>query len=1071
MTTSIEGVHPLSPLQQGLLYHTIADPGTSFYVDQIVQTLDGHLDAEALERAWQRAVDRHTILRSSYHWEEIAEPAQVVYAGGTVRIERHDWRSAALDGAPDGASNAVAVGGSVEERLEDFLRTDRRRGFRLDRPPLFRLHLIRVAEQRHILVFRYHHILLDAWSALMLLEEALSSYDQLVRGQEPPTRAVRPYHDYVEWVRRQDLGPAEEFWRGELAGFRPAPLAVEAPAQDTDGGQAEAGRENPEVSLVLGRETGDALRALAREHRITLSTVLQTAWGLLLSRYTDQPDVVFGMTMTHRPAELDGIEDTLGLFINTLPLRMELAPDRPFAEACAQVQAAQTRVRGHLASPLADVQQWSDAEPGEPLFESIMTILNVPRIASLGRRTGELEVQRGEYRYHTNYPLAVLVIPDDEISLRIGYDPARFDAATVERMLGHFATILETVAADLTRPAGQISLLTGGERQLLDEWNTGAAVEQPGVCAQRLFEEQAELTPDAPAVAFGERVLTYCQLNERANRLAHLLREHGIGPEVRVGLCLERSTDLVVAMLGVLKAGGAFVPLDPAYPEDRLDFMSRDAGLSLLLTSSTAKAHLPGIGVRTLLLDEQAEEIDRQSTDPVAAGVRPDGLAYVIYTSGSTGRPKGALVTHDGLVNSCLAQKDEFGVGAGDRVLQWASPSFDASVFEVFLALGAGAVLCLASQEDVMPGPGLVDLLARERITWLVMAPSALAALPAEASGRLPALRGIVLGGESISPALLERWCPGRRLFNVYGHTETSIWATVEECAADGRPPSVGRPVRGVRLHLLDGNGQPVPVGIPGELCLGGVQVGRGYLNRPELTAERFVPDPFSDAPGARLYRSGDLLCRRPDGQLHFVGRVDGQAKIRGLRIETGEVESALREHPDVKDAAVQVRDGADGTGADQRLVAYLVIRPGDERPEEDWRVFLRRTLPDYMVPNSFVTLDSLPLTANGKLDYAALPEPERNLPADGRAAPLTPLESRVAELWAQTLGLEAVGAHEDYYALGGNSIKATRIVSRIRQEWQVEFSVRAVLDSGTVAGCAAALAEALAAVDEAPAG
>ncbi|TJZ49607.1 amino acid adenylation domain-containing protein [Streptomyces piniterrae] len=1064
MTTSIEGVHPLSPLQQGLLYHTIADPGTSFYVDQIVQTLDGDLDAEALERAWQRSVDRHTILRSSYHWEEIAEPAQVVYATGTARIERHDWRDAVPDG--DG----------VEERLEDFLRTDRRRGFRLDRPPLFRLHLMRVAERRHILVFRYHHILLDAWSALMLLEEALSSYDQLVRGQEPPSRAVRPYHDYVEWVRRQDMGRAEEFWRDELAGFRPAPLLVaDAGTQHTDARQAEAdtGRENPEVSLVLGRETGDALRTLAREHRLTLSTVLQTAWGLLLSRYTDQPDVVFGMTQTHRPTELDGIEDTLGLFINTLPLRMELDPDRPFADACAQVQAAQTRLRGFLASPLADVQQWSDAEPGEPLFESIMTILNVPRIANLGRRTGELEVQRGEYRYHTNYPLAVLVIPDEEISLRIGYDPGRFDAATVERVLGHFATILETVAADLTRPVGRISLLTGGERQLLDEWNTGAAATPPGVCAQRLFEEQAALTPDAPAVTFGETLLTYRQLDCRANQLAHLLQEHGIGPEARVGLCLERSIDLVVAMLGVLKAGGAFVPLDPAYPQDRLDFMSRDAELSLLLTSSTAKAHLPGLGIRTLLLDEQTEAIDRHSTDPVSSDVRPDSLAYVIYTSGSTGRPKGALITHDGLVNSCLAQRDEFGVGTEDRVLQWASPSFDASVFEVFLALGAGAVLCLASQEDVMPGQGLVDLLARERITFLVMAPSALAALPPEAPERLPALRGIVLGGESISPALLERWCPGRRIFNVYGHTETSIWATVEECSADGQPPSVGRPVRGVRLHLLDGSGQPVPVGIPGELCLGGIQVGRGYLNRPELTAERFVPDPFSDVPDARLYRSGDLLCRRPDGRLYFVGRVDGQAKIRGLRIETGEVESALREHPDVKDAAVQVRDGAEGAGADQRLVAYLVIRPGDERPEEDWRVFLRRTLPDYMVPNSFVTLDSLPLTANGKLDYAALPEPRRNVPADGPATPLTPLESRVAELWAQTLGLDSVGPHEDYFALGGNSIKATQIASRIRQEWQVEFSVRAVLDGGTVTDCAAVLAQALAAAgaDEAPAG
>ncbi|UKY53399.1 amino acid adenylation domain-containing protein [Streptomyces inhibens] len=1059
MTTSIEGVHPLSPLQQGLLYHTILDPGTSFYVDQVIQKLDGDLDPEALEQAWQRAVDRHTILRSSYHWEEIEEPAQVVYAAGTARIERHDWRDT-------GSGDDVETGDDVEERLENFLRTDRRRGFQLDRPPLFRLHLIRVAERRHLFVFRYHHILLDAWSALMLLEEALSSYDHLVQGRQLPSRAVRPYHDYVAWIRRQDMSRAEEFWRAELAGFRPAPLAVAAP-EGTDGAPAETGtdtgRENPEVSRVLTRETGDALRRLAREHRLTLGTVLQTAWGLLLSRYTDQQDVVFGMTMTHRPAELDGIEDTLGLFINTLPLRIRTAPHRPFAESCARVQAAQTRMRGFLASPLAEVQQWSDAAPGESLFDSIMTILNVPRITNLGRRTGELDVRGGEYRYHTNYPLAVLVIPDEEISLRIGYDRSRFDTAVVERMLGHFATILETVAADFTLPAGRISLLTGGERQQLDEWSAGETVASPGLCAQRLFEEHAELSPDAPAVTFGSQVLTYRQLDERANQMAHLLQEHGIGPESRVGLCLDRSIELIVAMLGVLKAGGAFVPLDPAYPADRLDFMSRDAELSLLLTSTTAQAHLPALDVRSLLLDEQTEALDRHSTASVAGGPQPSDLAYVIYTSGSTGRPKGALIPHDGLVNSCLAQKDAFGIGAEDRVLQWASPSFDASVFEVFLALGAGAVLCLASQEDVIPGPGLVDLLDRERITCLVMAPSALAALPLEAPARLPGLRSIVLGGESISTALLDRWCPGRRIFNVYGHTETSIWATVEECVADGRPPSVGRPIRGIQLHLLDGNGQPVPVGIPGELCLGGVGVGRGYLNRARLTAERFQPDPFSGVPGARLYRSGDLLCRRPDGRLDFVGRVDGQAKIRGLRIETGEVESALREHPEVKDAAVQVRDGIGGNDADQRLVAYLLLRPGDERPDEDWRLFLRKTLPDYMVPNSFVTLDALPLTSNGKLDYAALPEPERSVAADGRSARLTPLESKVAEVWAQTLGLDGVGAHEDFFALGGNSIKATRIASRIRQEWQVEFSVRAVLEGGTVVDCAAALTQALA--------
>ncbi|WP_330461224.1 amino acid adenylation domain-containing protein [Streptomyces sp. NBC_00820] len=1049
MTTSVEGVHPLSPLQQGLLYHSIVDPDTSFYVDQIVQRLDGHLDADVLEQAWQQVVDRHTILRTSFHWEEIDEPAQVVHAQGVAKIERHDWRDT-------GAADAGA--GAVDERLESFLRDDRGRGFRLDRLPLLRLHLVRVAESRHVFVLRYHHILLDAWSALMLLEEAFAAYDRLVRGERQPLPKVRPYHDYVTWLRRQDLSRAEGFWRTELAGFRPAPLALAIPEECREPGSQD--RENPEVSRVLPRATADALRRLARDHRLTLSTVLQTAWGLVLSRYTGRRDVVFGMTMTHRPADLDGIEDTLGLFINTLPLRVRVDPDRPFSEACADTRAAQTRVRGHLESALAEVQRWSDAEPDEPLFESIMTILNVPRIDTLGNRSGELAVQRGEYRYHTNYPLAVLVVPDEEITLRIGYDRARFGAAEIDRMLGHLATVLESVAADFVRPPSGISLLTGEERQAIETWGRGPFAPLPEICLHQLFEEQVRRTPDAPALAHGPETLTYRQLDGRANQLARFLRERGVGVESRVGLCLDRSVDLVVAILAVLKAGAAFVPLDPAYPLDRLDFMSRDAGLSLLLTDARTQQHLSALDVPCLQPADEREKIDAHDTAPVTGDVRPGNLAYVIYTSGSTGQPKGALVTHDGVVNSCLAQRDVFGVGPHDRVLQWASPSFDASVFEVFLALGAGAVLCLAAQEDLMPGPALVELLTRERVTWLVMAPSALAALPAGAAGQLPALRGIVLGGESVSAELMARWVPGRRVFNVYGHTETSIWATVQECAADGRRPSVGRPVRGVRLHLLDSGGQPVPVGLPGELCLGGVAVGRGYLDRPGLTAERFPADPFSSRAGSRLYRSGDLLRWRPDGRLDFVGRADGQTKLRGLRIETGEVESALREHPTVKDAAVQVRTGA--ADGDQLLVAYLVLAPGDAHEPADWRGFLGGKLPDYMVPNAFVTLPHLPLTANGKLDHAALPAPERTVPAEARTEPATPLEGRLADLWARALGLESVATHEDFFFLGGNSIKATLLASRIRQEWQVDFSVRAVMENPTVAGCAAALDEIL---------
>jgi amino acid adenylation domain-containing protein len=1042
---NIEAMYPLSPMQQGMLFHSLYAPESGVYHEQLTCTLQGALNVSDFVRAWQRAAERHPVLRTSFVWRRLDKMLQVVHRQVPLPLEQHDWRALSPK--------------EREAQLEAFLEADRRRAFNLAQAPIMRLALIQTGEATYQFVWSYHHMLLDGWSVPLLLREVVSFYEAFSRGRELVLGPSRPYRDYIAWLQAQDAAGAEAFWRRSLHGFTaPTPLVVDGKpgsAPDAQGG-------NCEMVTWLAAETTAALGAFARQHQLTLNTLVQGAWALLLSRYSGEEDVVFGATVSGRPADLVGSEAMIGLFINTLPVRVQARTDTPVVTWLEEIQSHQVEARQYEHSSLVQIQEWSDIPRGQPLLESIVVFENYPVDASLGDAAHKtsLEIKNVRSIEQTNYPLTVVAGPGDELVLQIAYDGHRFEAQTVRRMLEHLSTLLEGMAANPEGPVGALPLLTAAERQhLLVDWNATQADYPADRCVHELFEAQAQKTPEAVAVVFEEKRLTYAELNRRANQLAHHLQKLGVGPETLVGICVERSPEMIVGVLGVLKAGGAYVPLDPDYPPDRLAFMLEDTQVQLLLTQAHLQKRLPGLPAHTLCLDADWPVIARQSLDNPVSRAGPGNLAYVIYTSGSTGLPKGTLLQHRGLCNFINAFSRPLAVGPGSQLLQFASFSFDAAAGEVFVALLFGATLHLARREALLSILDLTRLLQDRAITVAILPPSLLKVLPVE---ELEGLQTLMSVGEACSPDLVIRWAPGRRFYNGYGPTEASIgttWAELQESLAEMTKVSIGRPITNVRVYVLDGQMQPVPVRVPGELYIGGVGLARGYLSRPELTAERFVPDPFSGESGARLYRTGDLARYRADGQIEFLGRIDHQVKIRGFRVELGEIEAVLNQHPGVRNAVVLAReDGPGDPSASLRtgkyLMAYLVLNGETELNIGELRGYLKEKLPDYMLPSVFVALEELPLTPSGKVDRRVLPAPEGERPGleTTYVPPCTPEEEILAGIWARVLGVSRVGAHDNFFDLGGHSLLAVQLLSRVREIFQVELPLSDLFETPTVA-------------------
>ncbi|HEX8145820.1 MAG TPA: amino acid adenylation domain-containing protein, partial [Pyrinomonadaceae bacterium] len=1355
---NVEDIYPLSPMQQGMLFHSLFAPAAGSYVVQISCALDGGLDVAALMRAWRQLIERHTILRTAFVWESLEQPLQVVQRRVSIPLDERDWR-----GLP-AAEQA--------RRLEEYLREDQLRDFDFARAPLMRLALLRLGDDEYRFVWSFHHVLLDGWSVPLVLNELFALYEAHRRGRSLSLEPRRPYRDYIEWLQKQSLARAEAFWRQHLKGFTaPTPLGVDRARKAAP----EAGQPPyAERELSLPRQP---LQDAARRDQLTLNTFIQGAWALLLARYSGEPEVVFGAIGSGRPAEIPGIEAMVGLFINTLPVRVAVPGGARLLPWLRRLQEQQSELRQYEYTPLVQVQKWSEAPQDGPLFETVVVFENYPVGDSLQSAPQEAGggggVRDVRHVAGTNYPLTLVVEIGSELVFKVLYEKARFEDETVMRLLGHLRTLLEAMAADPELRLSRLPLLTEAERrQVIREWNDTAA-EIPEGCFHQLFEAQAERRPEAVALLHAGGQVTYAELNRRANRLAHHLRARGVGAETLVGVCVERSPEMIAAALAVLKAGGAYLPLDPAYPRQRLSFIMEDARVKLLLTQRRLLERLPPHSPPVLTLGAGAEWLESESEANPANVSSPEHLAYVIYTSGSTGRPKGVMVGQKGLSNLISAQAAAFGVGETSRVLQFASFSFDASVSEMAVTLASGATLCLPGGDSLLSGESLREVLRDWSVTTVTLPPTVL--LNTDAGG-LPSLRTVVAAGERCPREVAAKWGAGSCFINAYGPTESTVCATMHECrpaecggAPAGRPdypahkciqqlfeeqaartpdavavvfgerhltyreldrradllarhlrrlgvgpedtvgvcaergpemvvglvailkaggaylpldpqypqerlsfmfedarpkallttrrlrdllpahqlPSVcldeelpevsgdarerlgvpadpeglayvvytsgstGRPkgvmvshrnvvrlvrgtnyvalgaedrvaqvsnesfdaftfevwgallngaqlvmlerdvalspallgkalaeqgvttmflttslfnqiaqtrpdaLRGLRYVLFGGEAadaaavrglleagkpenlinaygptenttfstwkavsslaadatnvpigrpitnseayvlgeamEPVPVGVRGELYLGGDGLARGYLRRSALTAERFVPHPFSSEPGARLYRTGDIARYLPGGEIEFLGRLDDQVKIRGFRVELGEVEAALSSHPAVRECLVLLTEGA---AHERRLVAYLVAAGAPAPSVTELRAYLEERLPHYMVPSLFVTLPEMPLTPNGKLDRKALPEPGRGRPAlEGNFAEArTPVEEMLSNIWAQVLRLDGVGVNDNFFDLGGHSLTSIQIASRATEAFQVDVPVRAAFEAPTVA-------------------
>jgi amino acid adenylation domain-containing protein len=1037
-----------SPMQQGLLLYSLRATKPGVYVQQMVCELREDLQVPAFLDAWRRVVDRHPVLRSCFRWEDVSEPALVVHPGVELPVEQQDWRGVPAD--------------EQEGLLEALLEGDRRRGFDLARPPLLRLTLLRRADGHYTCVWTYHHALLDGRSHTLVLNEVFADYEALLRGEDWHPARPRPYHDYIDWLRQQDWSRSADFWKGFLQGFRaPTPLLAVAPAPGT---AFPAEPMHGTRKHRLSAELTAALEAFARAHELTVNTLLQGAYAALLSRYSGEEEVVFGATRACRRSALEGAGRMVGVLINTLPVRARLAPETTAFSLFRELRAQSLALRSHEHTPLVYVQQWSEVAQGASLFDSILVFESYELTPTL-RQEGETWKNREFYLLEeTYYPFVLCAYGGRELLLKALYQRPRFDDATIDRLFGHLQTLLQGMLAHPEQRVAALPVLTEAEfQQVVHAWNDTAADFPRDRCLRQLFEDQARKTPEAVAVAFEGWETTYRELNERANRLAHYLRGLGVGPGVLVGVCLERSAEMIVGVLGITKAGGAYVPLDPAYPRDRLAFMLEDTQAPVLLTQGKFLDRLPETKARVVNLDGLGDTLAAQSTEDPVSGVTAQDLAYIIYTSGSTGKPKGVVLRHGPVVNLIDWVNRTYRVGPGDRVLFVTSLNFDLSVYDIFGVLGAGATIRIASGGELREPERLLQILCEEPITFWNSAPPQLQQLAPFFANARPApgqkgLRLVFLSGDWIPvplPDAIRAIFRGAQVVSLGGATEAAIWSNYYPIGTvDPKWPSIpyGKPIQNARYHVLDRNLNPVPVGVPAELYIGGLCLADGYLNRPELTQEKFIADPFGQEPGARLYKTGDLARYFPDGNLEFLGRMDFQVKIRGFRIELGEIEADLAQHAAVRECLVTALKDESG---DRYLCAYYVPRPGPRPGAGELRRFLQEKLPAHMVPGHFVALEAFPLSPNGKIDRKALPPPQQG--AGERQAERVVIPGRndaerdLITIWEDVLKVKPVSATDNFFDLGGHSFLAAVLIARVRRQLGHTLPLGTLFEAPTV--------------------
>jgi amino acid adenylation domain-containing protein len=1020
---------PLSFGQERLWFLEQSYPGMPVYNMPVLFSFRGPLDVAALERSLNDIVRRHEILRTTFVLVD-GQPMQRIGATASTPLPVIDLRGLPSDQRASESGRLV--------------RDEARKPFDLLQGPLMRAELMRIDDELHQLLLTMHHIVFDGWSFGVFATELHALYSAYAQSREPrlPELAVQ-YADFAiwqrEWLQGEIFDKEVDYWRGQLAGLPLLNMPTDRPRPPIQ--TFEGSKE----TLTLSRDVRDKLRAIGHDQHATLFTTVLAGFATLLHRYTGQTDISIGAPFANRSYK--ELEALIGFFVNTLVMRVDLSDNPRFTDLLGRVRTMVLNATAHQHLPfekLVEVLRPERDPSRTPLFQVGISLQHndsmeftlpglVTRAIGLDNDTAKFDL------------MMFLAESERGMVASLNYNAHLFKADTIQRMLGHFQTLLEGIAAHPDRPVAELPLLTEPELQQQAVWAGEVRPYPHDRCIHQLFEEQVQRSPEVVATVFRERRLTYRELNACANRLAARLREVGVGPESIVGVCLDGSLEVVVSLLGILKAGGVYMPLDRVYPKERLASMMQDGDVRVVLTQQHLRAEVEQIAQDVLVLEPEVAAGD--GVPNPAPLTNPDNACYVIFTSGSTGRPKGVVLAHRGLVNLITFMPPAFRIDAGSRVLQFASLSFDVSVLDVFQTLLVGGTLFLERRENLAPGEPLIRLLKEYAITAVVLAPSVWKHLP---DADLPALRSAIAGGEACPASVVERWAPGRMFFNGYGPTEITITSSLTECFPDGAKPSIGRPLPNVEYYVVDRNFQLCPVGVPGELLIGGVGLARGYLKRPELTADKFIPHLFARTPGQRLYRTGDLVRLLSNGEIEYLERIDSQVKIHGLRIELGEIESVLAEHPAVTMSAVTCYTDA---GGDQQLAAYIVAKPAAASPSpDDLRAVLSMKLPKYMLPHVFVFLEAMPLTPSGKIDKKALPSPSTAGKSRSYTAPRDTLEQVLADIWGVVLKSDRVGIHDDFFEVGGHSLLVTRVTSKIRDALGIDLPITTLFTAPTIA-------------------
>jgi amino acid adenylation domain-containing protein len=1030
---------PLSFTQQRLWFLAQLEPESTVYNIADAVRVRGHLNVEVLQQTLSAIAQRHEILRTTIGLSN-GEPVQIV-GNPAIEFAEIDLRSL-LE-----SEREIACQQHIQQVICQ--------PFDLAEKPLWRMVLLRLDQAESVLLLVQHHLISDGWSIGIFWQELGELYEAVLH-QHSSSLAELPiqYGDFALWQHQQfetgKLRSQFEYWTKQLGGTIPVlelPTNHARPAVQTFTGA--------DYRFIVPEALTTALTQLAKQEQATLFMVLLAAFNTLLYRYTQQEDIWIGTPIANR--NLIETEPLIGFFANTLVLRSDLSGQPTFRTLVKRVREMALDAYSHQDFPFEKLVQALQPERSlsqNPLFQTMFAMRNLPeKVQTLsGPELQPMHLDRGIAKFDLTLEMSKV---DGQLQARFEYNTDLFEPETIERMSGHLLTLLSGIVQNCDRALSELPLLTEAERyQSLVEWNKTES-DYPDCCLHQLFEAQVEKTPDAIAVEFEAQTLTYQELNQRANQLAHRLRHLGVVPNQFVGLCVDRSLDMIVGMLGILKAGGAYVPLDPTYPRSRLALMLEDAQLSILVTQSWQVDSFQAHPEHLIYLDQNSDVLD--SENPTVT-TTPSDRAYLLYTSGSTGKPKGVMIAHQSLVNAVWAGQRFLSINASDTWVAVASFCFDVAAFELYSPLIAGAKLVIAPQEVVRDGKRLAALMQSSGATIANFTPATWQILLGSQGQRQPHLR-ILCGGEALSKDLASRLLAHSDcIWNLYGPTETTIYSTIYRVTTAGKSPAIGRAIANTQLYVLDRHLQPLPIGVPGELHIGGDGLAIAYLNRPELTAERFIPIPPSlkdIAKGTRLYKTGDLVRYLPDGNVEYLGRIDHQVKIRGFRIELGEIEAVLIEHEAVQIAVAMAREDQPG---EKMLVAYVVLaQPVDVA---ELRSFLKSKLPDYMIPNAIVVLDTLPLTPTGKIDRRSLPVPTHQKPESDVILPRTPIEATLAAIWQQILGLKEISVNDNFFELGGHSLMATRIITRIDAELQVNLPLRCLFESPTIADLAIAITQ-----------